>query len=322
MIRFVFIFLAMLILVSCAGQFPGAGNGLTPVSLPVGYIPNIQFAPLYVALEKGYFKQAGLDVTLDYSMETDAAALTGANKVQFAVVSGEQVLMGRAQSLPIIYVMNWFQKYPVGIVSKIEKNIIKPADLKGKKIGIPGLYGASYIGLRALLDAGGLTEKDVTLDSIGYNQVEALGAGAEDAAVIYITNEPVQLRSQGYQVNVFGVDDYLHLVGNGLITNEKTLKENPDLVRRMVRATLMGVQDTINDPAGAFEISKKYVSNLDKSETVQRQVLDASIQLWRTPKPGVSDPASWKNMQELLQKMGLLKTPLDLNQAFSNDYLP
>ena len=307
---------------ACVGQAPVRSDTFTKVRLPVGYIPNIQFAPLYVALEKGYYRAQGLDVTLDYSMETDAVALTGADTVQFAVVSGEQVLLGRTQNLPVVYVMDWFQKYPVGIVSMVDKNISKPVDLKGRKIGLPGLYGASYIGLRALLDAGGLTENDVTLDSIGYNQVEALGAGAEDAAVIYIANEPIQLATRGYKVNVFGVDDYLHLIGNGLITNEKTLKNNPDLVRRMVSATLKGLTDTIQDPVGAFNISKKYVENLDKSGMVQKMILDASINEWRSQHPGYSDSQSWNNMQDLLLRMGLLKSPLDLNRSFSNDFLP
>jgi NitT/TauT family transport system substrate-binding protein len=314
--------LLIVLLAGCAGQAPQSSGSLTPVRLPVGYIPNVQFAPLYVALEKGYYRAEGLDVTLDYSMETDAVALTGADTVQFAIVSGEQVLMGRSQNLPVVYVMNWYQKYPVGIASITDKNITGPTDLKGKKIGLPGLYGANYIGLRALLNAGGLAEKDVTLDSIGYNQVEALAAGGEDAVAIYTANEPVQLRTRGYQVNVFSVDDYLHLVGNGLITNEKTLKNNPDLVRRMVSATLKGIADALQDPDGAFTISKKYVENLDKSGDVQKMVLKAFIDEWRTQQLGYSDPQSWKNMHDLLLQMGMLKTPVDINQAFSNNYLP
>jgi NitT/TauT family transport system substrate-binding protein len=173
-----------LLLSACAPQAqPATPAALTTVRLPVGYVPNVQFAPLYVAMEKGYYRQNGLDVQMDYSFETDAVALVGANQLQFAIVSGEQVLLGRAQGLPLVYVMNWYQQFPVGVASRADQNVRQPADLKGKRIGTPVLYGASYIGLRALLEAGGLKENDVTLDTIGFNQVEALSAGQEQAVV-------------------------------------------------------------------------------------------------------------------------------------------
>jgi NitT/TauT family transport system substrate-binding protein len=306
-----------------AAQASPTTQPLTTVGLPVGYIPNIQFAPLYVAIDKGYYRQAGLDVQIDYNRETNAVALVGANQLQFATVSGDQVLLARAQGLPVVFVMAWYQAYPVGIASPVDQNIKTPADLKGKKIGLPGLYGASYIGLRALLEAGGLTEADVTLDSIGYTQVEALATGRDQAVVIYIANEPVQLKSKGYDISLLKVSDYMQLVSNGLITNETTLRENPDLVRRMVQATLQGITTTLENPAEAYEISKKYVENLATQDpTVQQEVLAVSIDQWQADVPGLSKAEAWQNMQDMLLKMGLLSTAQDLTKAYTNEFIP
>jgi NitT/TauT family transport system substrate-binding protein len=302
---------------------PDSSAELVSIKLPVGYIPNVQFAPLYVAMEKGYYKEAGIELSIDYSFETDAVALVGLDQLQFAVVSGEQVLLGRAQNVPVVYVMSWYQQFPVGVAAKKSANLQAPADLKGMKVGVPVLSGASYIGLRALLEAGALNENDVTLDTIGFTQVEALALDREDAVVVYVANEPVQLAAQGHAVDVIKVSDYLPLVANGLITNEKTIRESPELVRKMTQATLKGLADTIADPDAAFEISKKYVENLAQAdEAVQKQVLASSIELWKGETLGYSDPQKWANMEDILIKMGLLQGPQDLQKAFTNEYLP
>ncbi|NOY98270.1 MAG: ABC transporter substrate-binding protein [Chloroflexi bacterium] len=322
--RITFTLLALaLVLAACGSPAAPAPTELTHVRLPMGYIPNIQYAPYYVAVEKGYFREAGIELEFDYKFETDGVALVGAGELPFAVVSGEQVPLARAQGLPVVYVVAWYQQYPISIISKAEQNIRTPQDLKGKKIGLPGLFGANYVGLRALLNANGLSESDVTLDSIGFNQVEALASDQEQAIVGYTANEPVQLRAQGYELNEMRVADYVQLAANGIITNETTIAENPDLVRGMIAALLHGMEDVIADPDEAYEISKKYVENLaEADEAVQKQVLAISIETWKADKLGYSDPQAWANMQTVLMDMGLLTAPIDLSQAFTNEFLP
>jgi NitT/TauT family transport system substrate-binding protein len=278
---------------------------------------------LYVAIEKGFYREAGLDVTIDYSMENDNTVLTATDELQFAVVSGEQVLLARAQQMPVVYVMAWYQQYPVGIVAKASSGINSLADLRGRKLGLPGLYGASYIGAVAMLDSAGLTESDLTLDSIGYNQVEVLMTDKDDAVVIYTANEPNQLRALGAEIVEFKAADTMELVANGIITNEKTLQENPALVSALVNATLKGIDYTLQHPEEAFEVSKKYVENLAQADQeVQMQVLLSSAELWRAERLGYSDPVGWENMQRVLLQMGLLKSELDLNAAFDNRFIP
>jgi NitT/TauT family transport system substrate-binding protein len=315
----------MIPVISGGNPYPApteAAQPLVKIRLPVGYIPNVQFAPLYVAVDKGYFAAEGIEVEFDYSFETDAVALVGANQLQFAVVSGEQVLMARSQGLPIVFVMAWYQNYPVAVTALSEQGIKTPQDLKGKKIGLPGTYGANYIGLRALLSAAGLQESDVTLDSIGFTQVEALVSGQDQAVVVYAANEPVQLQSRGYSVDVIRVADYVQLASNGLITNETTLAQNPDLVQRMVRATRRGIAETIADPDAAYEICKKFVATLaEADEQIQKQVLATSIEFWKADVLGYSDPAAWENMQKVLLEMGLVAAPLDVSQAFTNAFI-
>ena len=313
-----------LILSACTNSQGGNDAGIVrKIKLPMGYIPNIQYAPFYVAIDKGYFAEEGIEIEFDYSFETDGVALVGAGKLLFAVASGEQVLLARSQELPVVYTFAWYQKFPISIISAPELNINEPADLKGQNIGLPGLFGANYIGLEAILFSAGLTADDVTMDAIGFNQVEAFASGQTSIVVGYAANEPIVLASQDFAMTELRVADYVQLTANGIISSEMTIKNEPELVKSMARALAHGIADTIANPDEAYEISLKFVENLkDQDQTVQMQVLNTSIEFWTADKIGFSDPQAWENMNDLLVKMELIPAPIDLSKAFTNEFVP
>lgn len=322
--KVILITLGMALALSACGNATSATgtDELTKIRLPMGYIPNIQFAPFYVAIQKGYFQDAGIEIEFDYKFETDGVALVGAGELPFAIVSGEQVLLARAQGLPVEYVAAWYQQYPVSVVAKSNLGILIPQDLKGKKIGVPGLFGATYIGLRALLFQAHMSESDVTLDSIGFNQVDLMAAGQQDIVVGYAENEPIQLRARGIPVTEIRVADYVQLASNGILASEKVVKENPELVSAFVSAFLKGLSDTIANPDDALQMSESYIPNFaDLDADVQKQVLETSIEQWKTERLGYSDPQAWENMQNVLLDMGLITEKMDLNRAFTNEFI-
>jgi len=315
----VLLLLFILILAACGGANGEESSEITKINLPMGYIPDPQYAPFYVAVDKGYYAEEGLDVEFDYSFETDGVALVGAGERPFAIVAGDSAILARAQDLPIVYVMEWFQKYPVAVISKPEAGIETPEDLAGRNIGLPGFFGANYIGFVGLLDAVGLNETDVDLNDIGFNQVESLLTEQSEVVVGYGNNEPLQLKARDEDINVIYVSDYIDLVANGIITNESLLAENPKLVEGFVRATLRGLEDTINDPDEAYEISKKFVEDLDDS---RKNVLEASVPMWDSDTLGQTDATSWQQTQDILLQMGFLDAPVsDLNAAFTNEII-
>jgi NitT/TauT family transport system substrate-binding protein len=321
--KIVLILLGLVLLLSgCAGS-PNEAEDLTSIRLPMGYIANIQYAPFYVAVEKGYFREAGIDLEFDYKFETDGVALVGSGELPFAIVSGEQVPLARAQGLPVTYVAAWFQQYPVSVVAKSELGVLIPQDLRGKKVGLPGLFGANYVGLRALLFEAKMSEEDVTLDSIGFNQVELLAAGQQDIIVGYAANEPIQLKARGIPVTEIRVSDYVQLASNGILASEQVIAEDPELVRAFVGAFLKGLADTIANPDEAFDLSKPHIPNFaDLDQEVQLQILLTSIEQWRAERLGYSDPQAWENMQVILVEMGLIPDTIDLSKTYTNDFIP
>lgn len=305
---------------------PAEEVALTPVSIGVGYIPSVQFATLYVAMEKGFFAEEGIEASLEYGFENDYLKLVGVGERQFMVGSGDQVIIGRAQELPVRYVMNWYTRYPVVVFAKEAAGITQPADLAGKRIGLPGPFGATYVAFRAVLEAAGLSEQDVQMESIGFTQAAAVSEDTVDAAVDYAVSGPVILQQAGEAITTMAMDDFLTMPANGLVTNESTLENDPELVRAMIRATLRGVEYTLANPDEAFEISLNYVPEAGgENEAINRAIFDATLAYWQPIEgetPGSTTLEVWQGAAEFMQRIGLVEVVPAAEDLFSNDYLP
>jgi|SRR5690554_4725415 len=288
------------------------------VTLAMTYIPNVQFAPWYVAEEKGYFAEEGLKVKFDYRMDIDALQLVGAGQMDFAVAGGDQVIIARNQRIPVTYLLTLYAKFPPAVVALKESGIKTPEDLKGKKIGLP-LYGTSLLGTKAILGKAGIKETEVELVDIGYTQIPALTQGKVDAVVVFANNEPQKLRAEGYELTQINSWDYFSLVGHGLITGEKMLSTAPEVVEGMARATLKGMKYTLAHPEEAFNLTLSHLPELGKAQVNQeKQVFLATMELWENEYTeakglGYSDPQGWEDSQQLMLELGFIrrKTPVE-----------
>src|SRR5213078_1638668 len=305
--------LLALVLVACGGSTStgttpsstSAPPSLTKVSIGLGYIPDIQFAPFYVAQSKGYYKAAGLDVTFHHGIVNDLIGSMVLGRDNFVFASGDEELVARSKGLKVIDVATIFQRYPVSLIVPADSSIHTLADLKGHTIGEPGPYGATYIGLLALLYHAHLTPNDVHIKAIGFTQVAALIGRHVDAVMGYSNNEPLQLRKQGFAVRTFDVSDYQPLVSNGIITTESTFHSQPQLVQSFVQATLKGLRDVIANPSLAVQISKNYVPGMDPDRAMS--VLQATIPIYRgNGRLGYNDSATWQSMEQFLVAQNII----------------
>lgn len=305
------------------GNNSSSSTSLKNVSIGLGYIPDIQFAPFYVAQQKGYYKAAGLNVTFHHGIVPDliGSMIAGKNTLVFA--GGDEALeaMDKSSSVKVIDVATVFQKYPVSLIVPANSSIKTLADLKGHTIGVPGLYGSTYTGLLGLLYSAHLTTSDVKLMSIGFTQVPALLTHKVDAVVGYSNNEPLQLQAHGMAVRTFDVSNYQPLVSNGIIATDATYQSQQQMVCSFVRATLKGVQEVINNPSEALTLSQSYIPGMDTASATRE--LHATIPVWENSNGqlGYNDSATWQSMTQFLVAQKIIGPVSNLSQDYTNQCL-
>lgn len=323
---------AVLSVAACASNPASGGSArkdLVPVTVGLTYIPNIQFSPFYVADAKGFFTDAGLSVTLHH--HTLAEAEFGpieAGKEDVVYAGGDEILQARNQKIPITYVADLYQKYPVGLIVPKNSPIRTLSDLRGRTIGVPGAYGETYFGLLALLQSAGLSMSDVHIKYIGFTQVSALLGHKVDAVMGYVNNEAVQLQLARFPVRTFALSSTvrpLPLIADGLAVRTSYLHAHAAAIKALIGAVMRAENFIAAHPAETLDISKAYIPGLaaPATEAQAAKVLAASIPLWQPISAnGYSAPSAWRGMATFMLAHRFISKPANLAQSYSNSFLP
>jgi NitT/TauT family transport system substrate-binding protein len=282
----------------------------------LGYIPSVQFAPFYLAQQRGYYAEANVEVTFQNKIDPDLVPLVGQGAIDIGVADGTSVIPAASQHIPVKYIATIYGTYPSIVFAKATSGITSAGDLAGKKIGIPGKYGSSWVMLQALLESAGLTPDDVTIvEYPDFGQGVAVQQGAVDAATGFANNEPVQLELTGEKAVVLHVDRVVPLPGPGLITSSSQGDGKHAAIKGFIDATIRAMEVIAADPKVGVEAAIVAVPELASDRETQAAILDATIATWRDPtgaKPfGTVDEAAWRASIAYLTKLGMVPNPID-----------
>jgi NitT/TauT family transport system substrate-binding protein len=302
------------------------------VSLTVGlgYIPSVQFAPFYLADQAGYYADAGLDVTFQHHNDQDLITLLGQGTVDVGMADGTSLIPAVSQGIPIVYVATVFSRFPNVVFAPVAQGITSAADLAGHSVGVPGRYGSSWIALQALLASAGLTPEDVeilTYPDFGHGV--AVAAGQVDSAVGYLNNEPVTLRREGIDVDVVSVDEVAPLPGPGLVVNQAALREDAPALRGFTSATLRAMADISADPQSGLDATFARVPELAGEPDLQEAILEATVEAWSNAYTdahglGSIDPAVWASALDTMRSLpdSVVPQALEVSDLIDDSLLP
>lgn len=301
-------------LAACAGNAPAEkGDGALTVGLT--YIPNVQFSAFYLGVDKGIFKDHGLDITLRHHGEQEdvfGALLRGDEAVVFA--SADEAMVAAAAGQDLRTFATSYQTYPI-VVLAMDGSVTLPANpleiLDARSLGIPGHFGSSYYAALCAIHSAGLTQDDVRLTDIGYTGISALETSKVDAIVGFRNNELVQLRSRGGEPMSIPVtqESRPDLVGPSLVTRGTQVSDAT--LASLAAAMADAERAVIADQAAALDATATRVPAL--SDAAQREsaaaVLEATTQLWlRDGQVSVAlDTAAFDRMGTFLTEAGVIE---------------
>jgi NitT/TauT family transport system substrate-binding protein len=304
-----------------ASSGPSASAALRHVTLLLGFRPDVQFAPYYVGQQDGYYADAGLEVTIEHKQAPDVQRLVADGQAEFGVADATDVMIARTSGVPVVYVSTLYERFPVAIIGRKGRVPSDPAGLAGKKIGTPGKFGSSWHALLALLAAGGLGEKDVTIREYPqFNQVDGLAAGDVDLITGFRNNEPLRLEAQGIAVDLLTIDRIAPLPGPGTIVGQALLDSDPDLVRRFAQATARAQRAVIDDPELGLQAAKVSVPAIAEDLDTARAVLEATTVLWAGEGgfgDGAIDVSRWRKAYDIMRRLGFIDGSVPVEQMIA-----
>lgn len=311
--------------VSETAKSAGAGE-LEDFSIVLDWYPNAVHSFIYVAIEKGYYAEEGLEVHVEFPANTnDAITMTAAGKADAGLYYQPNIISTAVnQDIPI-RILGTVVQHPLNIVMSMkDSNINGAKDLEGKIIGYPGTTDNEYF-VKAMMEHNGLSYGDTTMQDVGFDLNSALISGNVDAIIGgYINHEYPSLLQEGYDVTYFditkeGVPDYEELV---LITGEEQVKNESDKLARFIRASKKGFQDMVDDPEGSLQIllDNQDEANYPLNPDIETASMEILLPLMASDATGFLEvnKESWQNTADWLLDMGLLNEAADIDSLIAD----
>ncbi|KPL80633.1 ABC transporter substrate-binding protein [Herpetosiphon geysericola] len=298
---------------------------LDTVTMQLNWVNDFSSAGFFAAEKNGHFADQQIQATLreggfDANGYIDGTERVSSGDADFGVASADRILQARAEGKPVVGIAALTQNSPLAVLSLPNTNIRTPQDLIGKRVlvsegGATQLYTALLASQQIdLAQAPPIARTDAGIDQ--------LIAGEIDALVAWNVNEAIALSELGYPPSIMRFSDYgINSYELVVITTEQMVTEKPELVSRFLKAIMQGWQDVIRTPSQAVDYVKDYAPTVDRHGQMQRlSVFIELVQPGSTPL-GTMTAERWAFTQQLLQTQGILKTPIDLDRAYSTRFL-
>lgn len=290
-------------------------QSLKPVSFRLNYVANAEHAPYYVGVKKGFYKDAGLNVTITPGTgSNDTVKLVGAGNDMFGVAVADAVLVGRGRGVPVASTAVLLQQSPNVLCSLAAKNITKPEDLIGKKVGVSS-RSTVFAFWKAFVKATKLDESKIEFSDLGATASSpVLIAGTIDATITLATNEVIAMREDGIKLNTLDLGKYgVHSYGQTLFANEALTKKDPALIKAFTAATLKAWEYTIANVPEAIAILKESVPETEiKKETAKwTEIAPRTKALTGNVPFGAQSAEGWASTYATFQSAGLIDQAFD-----------